>query len=195
MLDLVLQLGPCRSDSVRSKRDRGSCEHDAGATQLSGGQTMENRDVMQVCLNGHVITIFAGRQPASMKPFCRDCGAPTITACPECKAPIHDRDAGSLSTELRVDNNCPQCGTAYPWRQSAIATAIEVVQMDLEGHDAASVAELVNDIAIETPRTAIAALKLKRLLPKLGKATYDVAIKVISDVASETAKKTFGLKP
>ena len=143
MLDLVLQLGPCRSDSVRSKRDRGSCEHDAGATQLSGGQTMENRDVMQVCLNGHVITIFAGRQPASMKPFCRDCGAPTITACPECKAPIHDRDAGSLSTELRVDNNCPQCGTAYPWRQSAIATAIEVVQIDLEGHDAASVAELV----------------------------------------------------
>jgi hypothetical protein len=53
----------------------------------------------------------------------------------------------------------------------------------------------VKAISVETPRTQIAALKLKRLLPKIGKTTYDVAIKVVSDVASETAKKTLGLKP
>jgi len=28
-----------------------------------------------------------------------------------------------------VPNNCQNCGTSYPWRQEAIANAIEVVQM------------------------------------------------------------------
>jgi hypothetical protein len=157
---------------------------------------MEGYDLMQVCLNGHAITASTVRHPESMKPFCPDCGAPTITACPECNAPIQGAPHDQLITqEPPVRNNCPQCGTAYPWRQSSIATAIEVVQMGLQGQEAADAAELVKDIAIETPRTQIAALKLKRLLPKLGKATYDVAIRVISDVASETAKKTLGLKP
>jgi hypothetical protein len=46
---------------------------------------------------------------------------------------------------------------------------------------------------VDVPGTQLAALKLKRLLPKAGKATYDIAIKVISDLASEAAKKTLGL--
>ena len=67
--------------------------------------------------------------------------------------------------------------------------------MDLDGQDAADPVELVKAVAVETPRTKIAALTLKRLLPQLGKASYDVATKVISDVASETAKKMLGLTP
>lgn len=70
-----------------------------------------------------------------------------------------------------------------------------MLEMGLEGQDAAAVAGLVRDVATETPRTQLAALKLKMLLPKLGKATYDIAIKVVSDLASETAKKTLGFKP
>ena len=119
-------------------------------------------------------------------------------ACPTCKAAIqgfyHIQGVFSFR-EPPVPNNCHQCGTAYPWRQAAIANAIEVLQMELEGHDAASIPELVAAASTEVPGTQIAALKLKRNLPKIGKATYDVAIKVISDIASETAKKTLGLKP
>lgn len=160
----------------------------------------EGYDVKQVCLNGHTITDTAATQPQFTKPFCSTCGERTITACPECNAPIqgtyHVPGVAVLSFTLQVaPNNCHQCGAAYPWRQAAIATAIEVLQMDLVGQDATDVAELVQAVSIDTPRTEIAALKLKRLLPKLGKATYDVAIKVVSDVASETAKKTLGLKP
>jgi hypothetical protein len=36
-------------------------------------------------------------------------------------------------------------------------------------------------------------LKLKRVIGKLGKPLYDISIKVITDIASETAKKTLGL--
>jgi hypothetical protein len=42
--------------------------------------------------------------------------------------------------------------------------------------------------------TEKAAGRLQTILNKVGKATYDIAIKVISDLASETAKKVFGLK-
>ena len=158
----------------------------------------EGYDVMQVCLNGHTITDTAATQPEFAKPFCSNCGERTITTCPECRAPIqgtyHVPGVAVLAFAIpKAPNNCHACGTAYPWRQAAIANAIEVLQLDLEGQDAADVAELVRAVSVETPRTEVAALKLKRLLPKLGKATYDVAIKVISDFASEAAKKTLGL--
>jgi hypothetical protein len=47
----------------------------------------------------------------------------------------------------------------------------------------------------DTPQASRAAMRLQTILAKLGKATYDVAIKVITDIASETAKKVLGLKP
>jgi hypothetical protein len=36
-------------------------------------------------------------------------------------------------------------------------------------------------------------VKLKRIMSKLGKPVYDISIKVVSDMASKTAKKTIGL--
>jgi hypothetical protein len=166
--------------------------------QQNAREAGEGFDTMQVCLNGHKISEYAATMPQFSKPHCSTCGGRTIQECPECHAPIqgHYNSPGVFSvSETPVPNNCHNCGTAYPWRQAAIASAIEVLQIDLIGQDAAEAAELVNAVAIDTPRTEISALKLKRLLPKLGKATYDVAVKVISDIASETAKKTLGLDP
>ena len=119
--------------------------------------------------------------------------------CPECHTPIqgHYRSPGVLSIrETPVPNNCQGCGTAFPWRQDAIASAIEILQMQLEEEeqDATEVAELVPVIAIETPKTQLAALKLKRLMSKLAKPAYDVSIKVVSDLVSETTKETLGMK-
>ena len=159
--------------------------------------SLEGYDVMQVCLNGHKTSEYAETMPQFSKPHCPTCGERTIKACPDCQAPIHGHyhSPGVISiSDTPVPNNCYSCGTAYPWRQAAIANAIEVLEMDLTGQDALDAPELIRAIASETPRSEIAALKLKRILPKLGKATYDVAIKVISDLASETAKKTLGLR-
>lgn len=66
--------------------------------------------------------------------------------------------------------------------------------MQLEEQDAAEIAKLVPAIAIETPKTHLAALKLTRLMSKLAKPAYDISIKIVSDLASETAKKTLGMK-
>ena len=155
----------------------------------------EGYDVMQVCLNGHQITDVAELLPHHRKQFCPACGEKTVDACPECKAPIQGHLKGIISKPVEVPNNCPNCGTAYPWRQEAIANAVEVVQMEMDAADAASVPDLVKMVTIEAPRTQVAALKLKKLIGKLGKPAYDISIHVLSDLLSETAKKTFGMKP
>jgi len=49
------------------------------------------------------------------------------------------------------------------------------------------------DVVRNTAKPESASLRLKRILGKLGKPLYDIAIKVTTDVASETAKKTLGL--
>ena len=49
------------------------------------------------------------------------------------------------------------------------------------------------DILRETPKSESAGLKLGRLMKGLGKPVYEVAIKVVTDVASETAKKAMGI--
>ena len=168
-------------------------------TQSWDGQDEEDGgyNVMQVCLNGHQITAHAASMPQLLKDFCSDCGAKTITACPECQALIqgyyHSPGVFSLS-QTPVPNNCHACGTAYPWRQDALASAIEILQMELKGQDAVDVTALVSVVAIDSPKAEVAALKLKNLMSKLGKPAYEVAIKVISDLASETAKKTLGMK-
>ena len=67
--------------------------------------------------------------------------------------------------------------------------------MEMDAAHAASVPDLVNMVTIEAPRTQVATLKLKKLLGKLGKPAYDISIHVLSDIMSETAKTTFGMKP
>jgi hypothetical protein len=50
-----------------------------------------------------------------------------------------------------------------------LASAIELLQMDLDG--AANAAELVKAIAVKTPTTELAIARLRRWLPKLGEET------------------------
>ena len=171
-----------------------------GLDGVSGHQNRQRKDsyrydVMQVCSNGHRITDSATSFPQHRKEFCAECGAKTIMGCPECQAPIQGRYSGAISARATpVPNNCQGCGTAFPWRQDAIASAIEILQMQLGEQDSAEITELVPAIAVETPKTHLAALKLTRLMSKLAKPAYDISIKVASDLASETAKKTFGMK-
>lgn len=151
-------------------------------------------DRMQVCLNGHRVTSAAEDFPQFRKDFCSECGVKTITSCPECNAPIPGHLRGSMSFhEPPVPNNCHACGTAYPWRQDALAAAIEAAQLELDVTDALEASALVKVISTDNPRTEIAALKLRRLLSKMSKPTYDVVIKVIGDVAAATAKSNLGL--
>jgi hypothetical protein len=72
---------------------------------------------------------------------------------------------------------------------------IDLLLPSLDEADLGEVKRLLPDIVQDTSVTEKAAGRLQTILNKVGKATYDIAIKVISDLASETAKKVLGLKP
>jgi hypothetical protein len=94
-----------------------------------------------------------------------------------------------------VPKYCAGCGQPYPWQTSAIENLKEVLrESELSPEELKEAEKALLDVVRDTPKTESASLKMKRLLGKAGKPVYEVAIKVISDIASETAKKTMGLQ-
>jgi len=79
-------------------------------------------DVMQVCVNGHVITDYYNAMPEDREEFCDVCGQKTMVACPKCKSPIR---GGLLTMGMPLEgepapipDHCPACGAAYPWKEA-----------------------------------------------------------------------------
>jgi hypothetical protein len=67
-------------------------------------------------------------------------------------------------------------------------------EAELTAEDRDELESVLPDVVRDTPKSESAALRMKRVLSKVGKPLYDVALKVATDVAAETAKKTLGLK-
>jgi hypothetical protein len=51
-----------------------------------------------ICERGHVLTANLLRHPEEKAPFCRDCGAPTISACPKCETGLRGHHRASTFT-------------------------------------------------------------------------------------------------
>ena len=90
----------------------------------------------------------------------------------------HDAPPGSSDEAARLE------------RMNAL---VRIVRSDLGDAEATEVAALVPDLTSDTAQAESAALRLKPILMRLGKVGYDVAVKIITDVASEVVKKTIGL--
>jgi hypothetical protein len=80
---------------------------------------MNQKDTMQVCLNGHVITDLYNSRPDLRKKFCSECGAETITNCPNCHVPIPGEYINNSFVMIGFDKFAPKicenCGTKFPW--------------------------------------------------------------------------------
>jgi hypothetical protein len=76
------------------------------------------QDVMQVCLNGHVITDRLRGRPDHALSRCDRCGAPTVHRCATCGHELPGaREVPGLEPIGRPDPppHCPRCGAALPW--------------------------------------------------------------------------------
>jgi hypothetical protein len=93
-----------------------------------------------------------------------------------------------------VPKYCINCGAAYPWQQSAIDNLKEILKKsNLSPQDMEIIEATLPDVLRDTPKAESSPLKLKGVLAKVGKPIYDISVKVITDVASETARKILGL--
>lgn len=84
------------------------------------------RDVMQVCLGGHVITDALASHPEQGARHCDRCGAPTISRCPTCGEEIPGAVAvlGPAPIGRRPPPaHCPGCGAAFPWAERPPSSA------------------------------------------------------------------------
>jgi hypothetical protein len=77
-------------------------------------------------------------------------------------------------------------------RQKDIDDLVRTLTAEIRGEDAASLPSIIENVTKDTPYTEKAAGRLVELLTKVGKSTYDVAIKVLGDIATSAAKKWMG---
>lgn len=153
-------------------------------------------DVAQICLNGHVINKYARTMPQFNKKFCPTCGVATIIACQKCNAHILGRYdvAGVIVFDegpFPAPAFCHSCGAPYPWTESRLQAARELAQEmgDLTEDERETLAQNLDDIVADTPRTTLAATRWKRILSKVGPVATETFREILIDIISETAKK------
>lgn len=151
-------------------------------------------DTAQICLNGHIITSSAKESPKQLKKFCDKCGQKTITSCTNCNTEIRGYYIipnvfypGGLD---KAPGYCHECGQPYPWTESAFEAIKELIEISsVADAEKASVIKDLSDLAVETPRTKVAASKMRIFLKKAGKEVASGIRDIIVDIASEAAKK------
>ena len=149
-------------------------------------------DTAQICQNGHVINSMASKYPESNQAYCDKCGASTIISCPKCQTPIRGDYHDILISHYSAPAYCHQCGQAFPWTRGALEAAHELADTleELSDQEREELKKSIEDLLRETPRTRVAETKFKKLMLKAGKEAYDGMKSILTDIVSETVKKT-----
>lgn len=153
-------------------------------------------DTALICLNGHMINDSIQTYPQHSKKFCDKCGAPTISECPSCKKSIRGQYHVSGSIVLGYKHPtptfCEGCGKPFPWTETKLVAAKEIAD-ELEGLSPEERERLkgsLDDLIKESPKTEPAKLKFKNVMRKAGAGSIEIMKDALSDVLSETVKKT-----
>src|SRR5438046_9151426 len=111
-------------------------------------------DTAQICQNGHIITDALSLLPEKASNFCEECGAPTISQCPNCKKDIRGYLKGSLTTSTTPTPwFCPSCGAAYPWTSKSVEAYRELIGLasNLSDEERNRLASDIDDLIMTTP--------------------------------------------
>ena len=152
-------------------------------------------DVAQVCLSGHLINDRAKSSPQHNQAFCGKCGKATIMACPKCNAPLrgyyHVPRVVALGASDFTAGFCLACGAPYPWTaeklEAARAYADEADGLSPEEKETLKMS--FDDLIVDSPKTQLAAIRFKKLLPKVGQQIGGALRDLLIDIVSEAAKK------
>lgn len=155
-------------------------------------------DFAQICLNGHVINAATETYPDLNKPFCDECGEPTITNCPNCNAKIEGQFDPKGEWESRpytVPAYCSNCGNPFPWTASKIKAAHELAQEleNISEEEKEILSKSIDDMIKDTPRTELATMRFKKILSKAGKTAIEAFRIILVDIITDKAKMLLGL--
>ena len=171
-------------------------------------------ETAQICLQGHVVTSNYERNVGERTPFCSACGERTIHECPNCHAPIRGthyvkkpvttvknaffqmkhqvlRERRGDREPYKVPAYCHNCGAPFPWTQSAIAEASDLVEKEmpeLSTDEKAEFKAALPKVISDTPLTTRAAKMISRLLKKVAPTANETFKQIIYRLAADGAK-------
>ncbi len=149
-------------------------------------------DIGQICENGHVVNSWSTSSPENNEKFCNQCGAPRITNCQNCNAPIRGNVLdGWPDLNYKAPKFCINCGNPYPWTQSRLTAATELVNnlTSIGESDKAILVTTINDLVKNTPSASIASTRFKTMMVKVGNTTASLLRDILVDVMSDAARK------
>jgi hypothetical protein len=142
-----------------------------------------------ICENGHVVSPWIDDHPGLETTFCSICGTKTLRTCPKCGQPIRGIDRYTMTDYIRPAY-CSDCGLAFPWTVSAIEAVKELAaRTEMEVMDRTELPDLIESLVRQTPRTPVAALRMKGLLDKVGPLAAEGFKQILIGVVTEGAKK------
>jgi hypothetical protein len=152
-------------------------------------------DTAQICLNGHVINTYASSFPESNEKHCGECGALTITGCVDCKAPIRGyyHVVGVFAADhYHKPSYCYNCGKPYPWTKASLDAAQELADEleHLNAEERQQLKDSLPDLLKDTPRTAVAETRFKKLMKKAGAEAFNAMRSILIDIVSEAVRKS-----
>jgi hypothetical protein len=107
--------------------------------------------------------------------------------------PASGADLLRLAASVMTFHDTPPDTPEHRHREAEMKKLVSLLQENLDSNDGVGVAAVVGNVVAETKFTPQASERLKTMLSKLGKSAYEIAIKIISDIGSATAKKMLGL--
>ncbi len=145
-------------------------------------------DIQQVCLNGHVTNNWSSDEGRNRN-YCELCGARTITLCHHCRGPIRGGPKyAPAPSHPPPEAYCLHCGRPYPWTLAKFEAlrAIAAAAEGLSEEDRTQLEEIIPDLIskVETPRSQVVIIRMKKLLKKGGGVFYDAIRETIVDVTS-----------
>ena len=161
---------------------------------MKGGEDMGR--YVNVCLNGH--WSISGRLLQNEQ-YCEKCGQKIIDKCPSCGAFIKELGQASIVSvgfqEYELAAYCKKCSKAYPWTQSALEATAKIIlaENQLSDSDKKMLIASLPDIIADTPKTELAAMRLKRAAASAGKFTTKALLQFAIDFGGSVALKALGL--
>lgn len=87
-----------------------------------GSSALRGYDAAQVCVEGHIISMFATTNAEKRQEHCIKCGAATVMECSHCQEPIRGfLHGGHSSVPTDPPSFCHKCGKPYPWVEKKLA--------------------------------------------------------------------------
>lgn len=155
---------------------------------------MATYETAAICMSGDIITPVLHSR-TELENFCTACGAKVITVCPFCNEPIRGREKISPWVNSGVRYSlplyCHNCGKPYPWTQSALDAASELIDeemQELNTEEKSKFKDALPDVIAQTPRTTLAAKRVSKYLNKIAPTVQETFKQIFYRLAAEGAK-------